>query len=266
MDRNFVALAGFGPFVSRVRCARYRFATPGGVVSGCECSNQGGELGEMREVPVRGGWIEVVCGSMFSGKSEELMRRVRRAQIARQNVKVFKPRLDNRYDASDVVSHDGTRVAAIAVDTSTDILRQVGDAEVVGIDEGQFFDADIVNVAMRLADRGCRVIVAALDQDFKNEPFGAMPQLLCVAEFVDKLQAICQVCAGPATRTQRLIGGRPASPDEPVIKVGATESYEPRCRECHELPTQAPAWDLQTAALDEAASTRAHRAPARVGA
>jgi thymidine kinase len=211
----------------------------------------------MRVMPTRGGWIEVVCGSMFSGKSEELMRRLRRAQIARQKVAVFKPQLDNRYHSTDVVSHDGTRLAAQPVDTSAEILRLVGDAEVVGIDEGQFFDAGVVEVAMRLADRGKRVVVAALDMDFKNEPFGPMPQLLAVAEFVDKLQAICQACGGPATRTQRLIEGRPANPDEPVIKVGAQESYEPRCRECHELPTSRPALDLTESALDAAMQTSA---------
>lgn len=206
----------------------------------------------MRVMPTRGGWIEVVCGSMFSGKSEELMRRLRRAQIARQQVAVFKPQLDNRYHSTDVVSHDGTRLAARPVDTSAEILRHVGIAEVVGIDEGQFFDDGVVEVAMRLADQGRRVVVAALDMDFKNEPFGPMPQLLAVAEFVDKLQAICQVCGGPATRTQRLIGGRPANPDEPVIKVGAQESYEPRCRECHELPTSRPTLDLTESALERA--------------
>lgn len=206
----------------------------------------------MREMPTRGGWIEVICGSMFSGKSEELMRRLRRAQIARQRVAVYKPQLDNRYDATDVVSHDGTRIGAISVDTSAEILRLVGDAEVVGIDEAQFFDERIVDVALQLADQGRRVVVATLDMDFKNEPFGPVPQLLAVSEFVDKLQAICQVCAGPATRTQRLIGGRPASPHEPVIRVGAKESYEPRCRECHELPISRPALDLAESALDEA--------------
>jgi thymidine kinase len=219
-------------------------------------------------MPVRGGWIEVVCGSMFSGKSEELMRRLRRAQIARQRVAVFKPLLDNRYDASDVVSHDGTRLAARAVSTASEIVQLAVDADVVGIDEGQFFDPQIVAVAMRLADDGKRVIVAALDQDFKNEPFGAMPQLLCVAEFVDKLQAICQVCGGPATRTQRLLDGRPATPDEPVIKVGATESYEPRCRACHELPLVRPALDLAASAMgqaiQDAAATHEHEVgPAR---
>jgi thymidine kinase len=200
----------------------------------------------------RGGWIEVICGSMFSGKSEELMRRLRRAQIARQNVAVFKPLLDNRYHATDVVSHDGTRLAARPVDTSSEILRMVDGAEVVGIDEAQFFDPGVVDVAIRLADEGRRVVVAALDMDFKNEPFGPVPQLLAVAEFVDKLQAICQVCGGPATRTQRLIGGRAASPDEPVIRVGAQESYEPRCRECHELPLARPALDLTESALEGA--------------
>ncbi|MCW2924814.1 MAG: thymidine kinase [Thermoleophilia bacterium] len=206
----------------------------------------------MREMPTRGGWIEVICGSMFSGKSEELMRRLRRAQIARQRVAVFKPLLDNRYHATDVVSHDGTRLAARPVDTSAEILRLVGDAAVVGIDEAQFFDTNIVDVALRLADDGKRVVVAALDMDFKNEPFGPVPGLLAVSEFVDKLQAICQVCAGPATRTQRLIGGRPASPDEPVIRVGAQESYEPRCRECHQLPVARPSLDLAESALEGA--------------
>lgn len=206
--------------------------------------------------PTRGGWIEVVCGSMFSGKSEELMRRLRRAQIARQRVAVYKPLLDNRYDATDVVSHDGTRLSGLAVETPSEILRLSGEAEVVGIDEAQFFDGSIVEVCMRLADQGKRVVVAALDQDFKNEPFGPMPQLLCVAEFVDKLQAICQVCAGPATRTQRLIDGRPASADEPVIKIGAQESYEPRCRECHELPSGRPARELTDDAARGAAPAR----------
>jgi thymidine kinase len=193
---------------------------------------------------------------MFSGKSEELVRRVRRAQIARQNVVVFKPAIDNRYHATDVVSHDGTRVAAQPVAKSMDILALADGAQVVGIDEGQFFDDQIVDVCMRLADSGVRVIVAALDQDFKNEPFGPMPELLSVAEFVDKLQAVCQCCGGPATRTQRLVDGRPATPDEPVIKVGAKESYEPRCRSCHELPTSKPQMDLT-----EAAASPTGRAP-----
>ncbi|MCW2949843.1 MAG: thymidine kinase [Thermoleophilia bacterium] len=201
-------------------------------------------------MPSQGGWIEVIVGSMFSGKSEELMRRLRRAQIARQTVAIFKPQLDNRYHSSDVVSHDGTRLEAMPVDTSMQMLALVGAADVVGIDEAQFFDEHVVEVAVRLADVGKRVIVAALDMDFKNEPFGPVPHLLAVAEFVDKLQAICQVCGGPATRTQRLISGRPAQPDEPVIRVGAKESYEPRCRQCHELPDARPALDLAASALE----------------
>lgn len=205
----------------------------------------------MYVMPSRGGWVEVVCGSMFSGKSEELMRRLRRAQIARQKVAVYKPLLDNRYDASDVVSHDGTRIAALPVGMAAEILRLAGDSEVVGIDEAQFFDGQVVEVAIRLADAGKRVIVAALDMDFKNEPFGPIPQLLAVAEFVDKLQAICQVCGGPATRTQRLVDGQPATPDEPVIKVGAKESYEPRCRVCHDLPAAHPAVDIEQDAGDQ---------------
>lgn len=206
----------------------------------------------MRVMPSQGGWIEVIVGSMFSGKSEELMRRLRRAQIARQSVAVFKPLLDNRYHATDVVSHDGTRLAARPVDTSRKILGMVSDADIVGIDEAQFFDEHVVEVAVRLADEGKRVIVAALDMDFKNEPFGPIPHMLAVAEFVDKLQAICQVCGGPATRTQRLIAGRPAKPDEPVIRVGAQESYEPRCRQCHELPSARPSLDLAESALEGA--------------
>lgn len=215
----------------------------------------------MNVMPSRGGWIEVICGSMFSGKSEELMRRLRRAQIARQKVAVYKPLIDNRYSDTEVVSHDGTRLAARPVGTATQILRLCGEADVVGLDEGQFFDESVVEVAVRLADEGKRVIVAALDMDFKNEPFGPMPQLLAVAEFVDKLQAICQVCGGPAARTQRLLEGRPASPDEPVIRVGAHESYEPRCRACHVLPVARPAQQLGDAqrVVDEPADAAPSR-------
>jgi thymidine kinase len=198
----------------------------------------------MQVVPTRGGWIEVVCGSMFSGKSEELLRRLRRAQIAKQRVVVFKPSIDDRYDATDVVSHDGTRLAANAVSTPGEILRLVGDAEVVGVDEAQFFDQSIVEVVLRLADDGKRVVVAALDQDFKGEPFGAVPELMCHAEFVTKLQAICSVCGGPATRTQRLLDGIPAHRAEPVVKVGASEAYEARCRNCHAVPGDRPDVEL----------------------
>ncbi len=205
----------------------------------------------MNVMPKSGGWVEVICGSMFSGKSEELMRRLKRAQIARQKIAVFKPALDNRYHDSDVVSHDGTRIEAVAVATASEILLSVGDAEVVGIDEAQFFNESIVEVVTQLADEGRRVVVAALDQDFKHEPFGPMPLLMCVAEFVQKLQAICQVCGGPASRTQRLIEGRPASRNEPVIQVGASESYEPRCRTCHELPGRTPGFALRGSISDE---------------
>nr|AFD03164.1 thymidine kinase [uncultured bacterium W5-102b] len=201
----------------------------------------------MQVVPARGGWIEVVCGSMFSGKSEELMRRLRRAQIARLKVAVYKPALDNRYDDTAVVSHNGNRIDAKPVETASDILRMAGNSDVVGIDEAQFFDEHIVEVSLRLADAGKRVVLACLDMDFKGEPFGPVPPLLTVAEFVTKLQAICQQCGGPATRTQRLIEGMPASADEPVVKVGAMESYEPRCRNCHDVPVAYPEQHLDDA-------------------
>ncbi|MCC3356254.1 thymidine kinase [Bacillus sp. REN16] len=183
------------------------------------------------------GWLEVICGSMFSGKSEELIRRVRRTQFARQSVQVFKPQIDNRYSESSVVSHNGTSFVAKPVATSAEILEQVSaDTDVVAIDEVQFFDDEIVKVVQILANRGHRVIVAGLDQDFRGEPFGKVPELLSLAELVTKLQAVCSVCGSPSSRTQRLINGQPASYDDPVILVGASESYEPRCRHHHEVP------------------------------
>ncbi|MFS0863001.1 thymidine kinase [Fredinandcohnia sp. 179-A 10B2 NHS] len=183
------------------------------------------------------GWLEVICGSMFSGKSEELIRRVRRTQFARQTVQVFKPRIDNRYAAEAVVSHNGTSFDAKPVAKSTDILEDVSaNTDVVAIDEVQFFDDGIVEVVQALANRGHRVIVAGLDQDFRGEPFGKVPELLSLAETVTKLQAVCSVCGSPSSRTQRLINGSPASFDDPVILVGASESYEPRCRHHHEVP------------------------------
>ncbi|MDN4524770.1 thymidine kinase [Fictibacillus fluitans] len=183
------------------------------------------------------GWVEVICGSMFSGKSEELIRRVRRAKYGKLEVQVFKPVIDNRYSEESVVSHNGTAVIAQPVEKSLDILKNVSpDTEVVGIDEVQFFDEDVISVVQELADHGMRVIVAGLDQDFRGEPFGPMPELMALAETVTKLQAICMVCGSPASRTQRLINGKPASYDDPVILVGASESYEPRCRHCHEVP------------------------------
>ena len=180
------------------------------------------------------GWIEVICGSMFSGKSEELIRRVKRAEIARQKVQVFKPAIDTRYEDREVVSHDGNKVSAYMVEKAEDIIAELlPDVQVIAIDEGQFFDNSIVEVCQTLADNGKRVIVAGLDQDFRGEPFGPMPELLAVAEKVDKLQAICMVCRGPASRTQRLINGEPAYYDDPTILIGAEDVYEARCREHH---------------------------------
>lgn len=183
------------------------------------------------------GWIELICGSMFSGKSEELIRRVRRTQFAKQKIAVFKPLIDNRYSEEAVVSHNGTSVIAIPVAQSTDIFQHINpEIDVIAIDEAQFFDDEIVQVAQHLANSGHRVILAGLDQDFRGEPFGQMPAMMAIAEQVTKLQAVCAVCGSPASRTQRLIDGRPASYDDPVILVGASESYEPRCRHHHEVP------------------------------
>jgi len=183
-----------------------------------------------------GGWIEVICGSMFSGKTEELIRRVRRAQIARQKVQVFKHSLDVRYAAREVASHNGLQLEAVPVENSAQLRALiVPETTVVAIDEGQFFDEGLVPLCEELADRGLRVIVAGLDLDFRGEPFGPMPQLMARAERVDKLQAICVVCGGPASRTQRLINGQPAAYDDPVIMVGADEVYQARCRGCHQV-------------------------------
>lgn len=183
------------------------------------------------------GRIEVICGSMFCGKTEELIRRVRRAIIARQKVKVFKPEIDDRYGIQGITSHTGQSVEAIPVKVSGDILKLANrDTTVVAIDEAQFFDDGIVSVVQRLADEyELRVIIAGLDTDFRGEPFGAMPHLLSIAEEVLKLQAICVVCGEAASRTQRLVNGRPAALDDPIILVGAQESYEARCRQHHEL-------------------------------
>ncbi len=183
------------------------------------------------------GWIEVVCGSMFSGKTEELIRLVRRAQIARQKVQVFKPAIDTRYAKREIASHNGMQVEAVPV-ASTAQLRMLiePDTTVVALDEVQFFDDDVVNLCNELAEQGVRVIVAGLDMDFRGEPFGPMPALMAQAERVNKLQAICVVCGNPASRTQRLINGQPAVYDDPVILVGASEVYEARCRSCHVVP------------------------------
>jgi thymidine kinase len=174
---------------------------------------------------------------MFSGKTEELIRRVKRAQIARQKVQVFKPVLDNRYEMEKVSSHDGLHWDAIIVRHAEEILGLVDeDTDVIAIDEVQFFDWTIADVCAELADQSKRVILAGLDMDFRGEPFGPMPLLIAQSEAVDKLQAICVVCGAPASRTQRLINGQPANYDDPVILVGAREVYEARCRRCHVVP------------------------------
>jgi thymidine kinase len=189
----------------------------------------------IRLFPERGGWLEVVCGPMFSGKSEELIRRLRRAEIAGQRALIVKPRIDDRYDISHVVSHAGAKMRAVAVARPEEIAGLADGYAVVGIDEVQFFAASVVTAIEVLVERGTRVVAAGLDQDFRGLPFGAMPELLCRAELVDKLQAVCHRCGGPATMTQRLIDGRPASVDGETIVVGALDSYEARCRACHEL-------------------------------
>jgi thymidine kinase len=177
--------------------------------------------------PLRSGWIEVITGSMFSGKSEELIRRVRRAQIARQKVQIFKPRVDSRYAADQIVSHSEMKMPSQVVGSAREILERVEQqTEVVGIDEGQFFDPSLVQVADELAGRGVRVIVAGLDQDYMGRPFEPMPQLLAVAEYVDKALAICMQCGAPANRSQRLV----AATDRVV--VGGAHEYEARCRHC----------------------------------
>lgn len=186
----------------------------------------------------RPGWIEIIAGVMFAGKSEELIRRVRRAVIARRRVQVFKSHLDSRYAGLySVASHDGKELDATPVDSAAEIYRLVRpDTELVAVDEAQFLDAGIVAVATALAGRGVRVILAGTDTDFRGEPFGQMGALMAVAESVDKLQAICVVCGDLACRNQRLVDGKPARWDAPTIMVGGRESYEARCRRCHEVP------------------------------
>ena len=188
----------------------------------------------IRIAPQRGGWLEVICGPMFSGKSEEMIRRLRRAEIAGQRVVIFKPLIDDRYDGSDVVSHAGARMRAVPVSSVAEVIARTDGVDVVGIDEVQFFEPSVVSVTLELADRGVRVVVAGLDQDFRRLPFGPMPDLLSHAVFVDKLQAVCHRCGGPATTTQRLVDGKPAPYSGETVLVGAAEQYEARCRECHE--------------------------------
>lgn len=183
------------------------------------------------------GWVEVICGSMFSGKTEELLRRVRRAAIARQQVQLFKPAIDNRYGVNTVASHDGLKWEAVVVNAAAEMLQALKpETTVAAVDEIQFFDEDIIVVCSQLAHRGLRVIVAGLDTDFRGEPFGPLPTLMAQAEQVDKLHAICVRCGSEASRTQRLIDGRPAYYEDPVVMIGASEAYEARCRACHEVP------------------------------
>lgn len=185
------------------------------------------------------GWVEVIVGPMYSGKSEELIRRIRRTKFAKQKVQVFKPEIDIRYSKEDVVSHCGGKEDAIPVKDSSEILNYLEmDTQVVAIDEVQFFDKGIIDLITALADNNKRVICAGLDMDFRGVPFGPIPALLAIAEFVYKIQAICVVCGNPATRTQRLINGKPAKYEDPIVLIGATESYEARCRKCHTVPRE----------------------------
>lgn len=183
------------------------------------------------------GWLETISGCMFAGKTEELIRRIKVLEFAKKNILVFKPKIDNRYSNKMVVSHAGSSVESIVVKNSEEILDYIDDkVEVVAIDEVQFFDHNICEVCNYLAHKGIRVMVAGLDTDFRGEPFGPMPTLLTQAEFVTKLTAVCNKCGQPATRTQRIINGKAASYDDPIILVGASESYEARCRHCHDVP------------------------------
>lgn len=180
------------------------------------------------------GWIECITGSMFSGKSEELIRRLRRGVYAKQKVIVFKPTIDDRYHKEKIVSHNGNAIEAINITEAKEIEQHdLSDVDIIGIDEIQFFDRTVVDIAQDLAKKGYRVITAGLDMDFKGEPFDPVPEMLAVSEHITKLQAVCAVCGASSSRTQRLIDGRPAKYDDPIIMVGSNESYEPRCRAHH---------------------------------
>lgn len=182
------------------------------------------------------GTVEVITGCMFAGKTEELIRRVNVLRYANKNIIVFKPKVDNRYSTTSVVSHAGSSMESVDISEAKEILDLVKDAhEVVAIDEVQFFDNDIIAICEYLALQGKRVMVAGLDMDFRGEPFGVIPSLMTTAEFVTKLTAVCTVCGGPATRTQRLVDGKPASFHDPIVMIGASESYEARCRHDHEV-------------------------------
>jgi thymidine kinase len=185
----------------------------------------------------KSGSVEVICGSMFSGKTEEMIRRLRRARIAKQNIQVFKPVIDNRYNSDKVTSHAGVDFEAIPVQKASEIKNNLQpNTTVVGIDEVQFIDDAIIQVIEELANQGMRVIVTGLDMNFRGDPFGCVPIIMAKADHVDKLHAICMVCGEPASRTQRLVDGRPAHYDDPIVIVGAAELYEARCRKHHEVP------------------------------
>ncbi len=184
----------------------------------------------------REGWIEVISGCMFAGKTEELIRRIHVLSYAKKNIRVFKPKIDNRYSSTEIVSHSGKKIPCDVIESPMEILQLLNrDDEIIAIDEAQFFDHTLIEVCDYLADSGKRVMLAGLDTDFRGEPFGIMPHLLTKAEFVTKLTAVCAKCGAPATRTQRLIDGKPAQFEDPIILVGQKESYEPRCRHCHEV-------------------------------
>jgi thymidine kinase len=183
---------------------------------------------------VRHGSLEVVCGPMFSGKSEELIRRLRRAEIAGLRALIVKPAIDDRYDVGHVVSHGGSKMRAVTASTSADVRRLAWEYEAVGVDEVQFFDDGIVGTITDLVDRGARIVAAGLAQDFRGLPFGSMPTLLALADYVDKLEAVCHRCGGPATLTQRLVDGKPAPFSGETVQIGALDSYEARCRACYE--------------------------------
>ena len=180
--------------------------------------------------PKNSGWIEVITGSMFSGKTEELIRRMRRAEIAKMNTVLFKPFVDNRYSSKHVVSHNKSKLESVMVKSSDEIIKHSNKMDVIGIDEAQFFDNQIVEVCKKLADKKIRVIVAGLDTDYKGKPFGCMPELMCESDYLDKLRAICVMCGNPASYTQRTIS------NSKQVLIGETDIYEARCRKCFELP------------------------------
>jgi len=184
------------------------------------------------QLPADTGWIEVITGCMFSGKTEELIRRLRRAQIAKQKVKIFKPRIDARYSDNSIVSHNEQSLPSILIEDINEIIKHVNDSQVIGIDEAQFFNDDIVNICNSLASEGKRIIVAGLDQDYTGKPFEPMPQLLAIAEYITKQHAICVVCGNPADKTQRKIS------ESKRVVVGTADIYEARCRKCHFIPKE----------------------------